>query len=154
MPEELERPVEEHVVSLSHVIVAQERAKKKVRHLYLSGPITGIPNDNHPLFNSVAAALRKQGFHVFNPACNDETKPRWYLMAIDLIQVLLADGVAVLPGWNKSLGASLEVTIALETGKRIFEVEGDGTNGLLVLLDEITRRIQWMPWLILGPERK
>ena len=36
--------------------------------VYLSGPMTGLPDFNRPAFHAAAAALRAQGYVVINPA--------------------------------------------------------------------------------------
>jgi hypothetical protein len=75
--------------------------------------MSGVPFWNHPRFNLVAESLKDRGFDVINPADLD---PTWDYN--DLIQVGLydlkwrADGVAVLPRWQRSRGAVQEVKIA------------------------------------------
>lgn len=39
-----------------------------MKHLYISGPITGMPDLNFPAFHAAAAALRAAGYTVTNPA--------------------------------------------------------------------------------------
>lgn len=83
--------------------------------IYLAGPMTGIPEFNYPLFNATASRLRASGHDVVNPAENDDgdtSKPYAYYMRADIQHVLNVDGIAVLPGWQKSRGATLEVSIA------------------------------------------
>ena len=38
--------------------------------IYISGPMTGMPDENRPAFNEVAQALRAAGWDAFNPAEN------------------------------------------------------------------------------------
>lgn len=83
--------------------------KKK---LYLSGPMTGLPEFNFPAFNEAAARLRTVGFSVFNPAENGTEKSWEEFMRLDIKAVADSDLIAVLPGWQKSRGAALEVHIA------------------------------------------
>lgn len=74
---------------------------------------------NFPAFHEAAADLRAQGHKVLNPAENHEGRtdlPRHVYMRTDIAQVLSADAVAVLPGWQKSKGARLEVSIAVAIG--------------------------------------
>lgn len=80
--------------------------------LYVSGPMTGYPDLNYPLFELAAGELRKAGFEVFNPAENEEQDSWEAYLRIDLAMVLAADGVAVLPNWQESRGARLEVDVA------------------------------------------
>lgn len=86
--------------------------------LYISGPMTGYPDHNFPMFDWVEAALQHVGYRTLNPATKGIV-PDWtwedYLRH-DLRQVLDADGVAVLDGWECSRGARLEVTTAQALG--------------------------------------
>ncbi|MGE5607641.1 MAG: DUF4406 domain-containing protein, partial [Bacillota bacterium] len=40
----------------------------RTKPLYLSGPMSGLPEHNIPAFNAAAARLRRLGFCVVNPA--------------------------------------------------------------------------------------
>lgn len=87
--------------------------------LYIAGPMTGLPEFNYPAFRAAEAALRKQGFDTLNPVDAEEHNPTpgepqswdWY-MRHALRMVLAADGLAVLDGWWRSRGATLEVQVA------------------------------------------
>lgn len=86
-------------------------------HIYLSGPMTGLPDYNRPAFNKVAEELRAQGKSVFNPADigpKENIMPRAWYMRKDLEGLMKSDSVYVLPGWDTSEGAKLEVAIAKE----------------------------------------
>jgi hypothetical protein len=82
--------------------------------LYLCGKMTGVPEYNFPAFHKAAANLRSAGHEVLNPAeidGGDTTKPWEYYMRKDLLMLLLVEAIAVLPGWETSRGANLEVTV-------------------------------------------
>lgn len=92
--------------------------------LYLSGPITGVPELNKPAFTVAASRLRAGGHTVVNPheiGSPSELMLPWadYLRA-DLIAMLQGvDAVAVLPWWHNSRGARLEVHVARALGWQV-----------------------------------
>ncbi|HRW03436.1 MAG TPA: DUF4406 domain-containing protein, partial [Tetrasphaera sp.] len=87
--------------------------------VYLSGPMTGLPDFNRPAFHAAAAALRAQGYVVINPAEVDLGPDATWA---DYMRVHLAEiarrvtQVFVLPGWESSRGAQLEVHVARSLG--------------------------------------
>lgn len=103
-------------------------------HVYVAGPMTGIPQFNIPAFDEAAEALRELGLRVTSPAELDDASIREVSMASpdgDIATLnthgntwgdflardvkLLSDGdftaVVVLPGWEKSRGARLETFV-------------------------------------------
>jgi len=97
--------------------------------VYISGPMTGIPNFNYPAFGAAEARLRAAGFEVRNPVdsekFNDTGAPQswdWY-MRHALRMVLESDAVGTLPGWSKSRGATLEINVAEALGMPVRSVE-------------------------------
>lgn len=93
--------------------------------VYLSGPMTGLPDMNYPAFNAEARRLRNAGYRVINPAEVDlpEGTPWAVIMRIDLIDMLShCSTVAVLPGWARSKGANIEVYLASQLGLRVVAV--------------------------------
>jgi hypothetical protein len=104
--------------------------------IYLSGPMLGIPEFNFPVFYAMAAKLRQHGHTVFNPAERanqrhgvnisegNATGDEVQLVAehglnlrealhTDLAWICLeADAIAMLPGWENSLGACAEIATA------------------------------------------
>ena len=87
--------------------------------LYIAGPMTGLPHFNYPAFRAAEAELRAVGYGVLNPVDAEQHNPTpgesqawdWY-MRHALRMVTEADGVALLDGWWRSRGASLEVHVA------------------------------------------
>lgn len=84
-------------------------------HIYLSGPMTGLPDYNRPAFDELAATLRADGKTVFNPAevgPRESIQPRAWYMKKDIEALLKSDSVYMMPGWESSEGARLEFEIA------------------------------------------
>jgi NTP pyrophosphatase (non-canonical NTP hydrolase) len=113
--------------------------------LYLAGPMTGYPNFNFPAFHAAAAKLRAEGNEVFNPAERDlvrdgkdwgnevpsgdavELASKGFSKRVALADDLAyicgeADGVALLPGWEKSTGATAERATAIALGLDVIEL--------------------------------
>ena len=102
--------------------------------IYLAGPISTAPTTYERVFNEAAAELRKDGFTVVNPIEQDTaeeleasrsgtlTEEQWrVVMRRDIAQVLGCDEIAVLPNWQQSVGASLEVHIAHHLGMPVWD---------------------------------
>lgn len=102
------------------------KAKKKTK-IYISGQMTGMPDLNRVAFNEVEEKLTKKGYIVYNPVkYGDEKKDsREELMKKDFELILDSDKVVVLPNWENSWGAVLEVTFAREIGLPIEDVDGN-----------------------------
>jgi thioesterase domain-containing protein len=95
--------------------------------VYLSGPMTGLPDLNFPAFHQAAARLRASGYTVINPAEMDEAEAgvqrEWHEYLRRDIRVLVdCTHIAMLPGWEKSKGARLERHIAQELGMGVIFV--------------------------------
>ena len=106
--------------------------------LYLAGKMRGVKDFNFPAFHAAAARLRALGYEVFNPAEHDERKhgpgfaksetgdPKDIAhTGFDLRATLAEDlawiakeayGVATLPGYEQSKGATAEVALAHALG--------------------------------------
>lgn len=94
--------------------------------VYIAGPMTGIINYNYPKFFDAEKALFALGYEVLNPANNDEhhdgerfsMEKTWYMRRA-FKMLTDADGVALLPGWWNSVGASLEEHVARSMGLEV-----------------------------------
>lgn len=93
--------------------------------IYIAGPMTGIPEFNHPAFHAAAAKLRALGWDVVNPAeVNPDHSTEWAdCLRADIVAMMDCDSVVLLPGWINSRGACLERHIAVQLGMRVFEFE-------------------------------
>ena len=93
--------------------------------VYLSGPMTGIPEFNYPAFHATAAKLRAAGYGVVNPAeVNPDSSLSWQqCLREDIKHLCDCEALALMPGWQNSQGAHLEMHIAHRLGIKIHLVE-------------------------------
>lgn len=94
--------------------------------IYLAGPMTGVEDYNYPAFIKAASQLRSAGHTVLNPAelfDQDMKLPRAVYMKIGIKNLISAEFVAVLPNWENSRGAKLEVDVARECGLPVIPFE-------------------------------
>ena len=90
--------------------------------VYISGPMTGRPNLNRPAFYAAATALHAAGHIPVNPAevCAQLGATEWTdCMRADIKALCDCDAIALLPGWEMSQGAQLELHIAHRLGLAI-----------------------------------
>jgi len=85
-----------------------------VKRVFLCGPMTGHVDFNYPAFNRVARELREKGYTVLNPAENAEPPCGSYAgwLRMSIAQLVQADAVALLSGYELSRGAGIETRIA------------------------------------------
>ena len=76
--------------------------------VYLSGPMSDLPDYNRPAFNEAAALLRSMGLTVFNPAeITDGNHERSYYMRLCFAALLDSDCLVSLSRWaSTSTGGS------------------------------------------------
>ena len=84
--------------------------------VYLAGPMSGYPDHNRPAFHKAAAVLRTiHAMDVVNPAELDDEYPLspkapytdYYRRDMEFLRQ--ANLIVVLPGWQRSTGATYEV---------------------------------------------
>lgn len=100
-----------------------------MKRVYLSGPMSNYPDYNYPAFHAAAAKWRAKGFEVENPAEHfngDQGLPKSQYMRSDIMALLNVEAVIVLPGWEQSEGASLEVAIANALALPVFDATRPG----------------------------
>ncbi len=91
-----------------------------MKRIYLSGPMTGLPELNFPAFAAMTDSLRAVGHAVTNPAELNPDGGTWNdCMRRDIAALMDCDTVATLPGWENSKGARLEVLIAERLGMTV-----------------------------------
>ena len=115
--------------------------------LYLAGPMQGIPEFNYPAFHRYAKHLRKWGHDVFSPAERDIMRhgtdisqgnetgsiaqaegEHGFDLRIALLEDLTyickeAEGIAMMPGWERSYGARVEWSLAVALRMEIIYLE-------------------------------
>jgi hypothetical protein len=105
---------------------------------YISGPMRDYPDFNHPAFLAVESDLRLYlstlggKYEITNPARNfagNTGLDRHIYLELDIKQVLEADVIVLLPGWEQSSGARLEVDVARNTAKRFMRAREVSTVG-------------------------
>lgn len=118
--------------------------------VYIAGPMTGYRDYNFPAFDVAAKRLRDCGYAVVNPAdldrergfdpSLDEADAAFLRNALqrDLSAICDCDGVAVLDGWQQSLGACIEVALAVRLGLRVIDASTAED-----LTDDTNEYIRW-----------
>jgi hypothetical protein len=92
---------------------------------YIAGPMRGFPRYNFDAFDAASLDLRGRGFNVISPADMDrqigfdpdskEPLTKEFLdgaMQRDIDAIMRADGIVLLPGWERSTGAQAEAALA------------------------------------------
>ena len=106
------------------------------RRIYIAGPMRGKPRFNFDAFDRAAARLAAHGYDAINPADmdrslglnpeRDEATPDFLRKAAHRDAKALvndADGVALLPGWQQSIGAMRELVLAEMMDLPIYDAE-------------------------------
>jgi hypothetical protein len=95
------------------------RPSRKCHRVYISGPMTGLHNENREEFARVEALLDGDGVNPHRLAHN-HGKTRQEYMRVDLRALLWCDAVLMLRGWEQSAGARFERETAIVAGIPVF----------------------------------
>lgn len=80
----------------------------KAKIVYVSGPITGMPDNNKTAFDSACEHWRDKGWVALNPL-NYKGENEKFIMIKEISDLILkADAIYMLSGWENSLGAQIE----------------------------------------------
>lgn len=103
------------------------------RVVYISGPMSGIPEHNFPLFERIATSLRGVNRVVISPHEFPNKGKSWEdCLRYDLIWVCQCNAIALLPGWEGSAGSLLELAVAKALGMPVYTVmEAHGNVSLV-----------------------
>ncbi|MFZ2541677.1 MAG: dATP/dGTP pyrophosphohydrolase domain-containing protein [Gallionella sp.] len=94
-----------------------------MKRIYLSGPMSGLPGHNFPAFHAQAAQLRASGYIVVNPAETDHNGKSWEdCLRTDIKELCTCDTIALMPGWERSKGANLELHVAHRVGMEVIHL--------------------------------
>ena len=110
--------------------------------VYLAGPMRGLPGWNFDAFDAAEQRWRQAGHHVFSPATIaralgytwGQTAPvepgtpegnchLRHVLQSDISCLMHSDSIALLPGWENSRGATVEVAVAQFLGLPFFDAE-------------------------------
>jgi nucleoside 2-deoxyribosyltransferase len=118
--------------------------------VYLSGGMTGTADHGVAAFAEAREALRARGYTVLCPSEASiaqnmkEKRTREHHLRRDISMLLLSDEVCVLPDWETSPGASIEVMVAVALGLPVWDYE-DGRRIDHVVLEHMDPRRFIMP---------
>lgn len=90
--------------------------------IYISGPMSGVPDGNVEEFDRAEKWLIGLGYHTVNPAHlrgDNVTRHADFLRA-DLKALLDCDQIFMLEGWQRSPGARAEMEVAAICGINIW----------------------------------
>lgn len=110
--------------------------------VYIAGPMRGLPEWNFPAFDRAQERWQKAGWHVMSPAamaramnygpdCGYIAEPSdkeglehlKHVMLSDIAAIYACDALAILPGWENSVGTTVELAIAQYLGLPIYNAE-------------------------------
>lgn len=108
--------------------------------VYIAGPMRGLPGCNFAAFHDAERRWRVAGHHPFSPARvavalgyavdnptleeeerfrGDPDKLRHVILS-DVLAISQAEALALLPGWERSVGTTVEVAVAQFLGLPIY----------------------------------
>jgi len=88
--------------------------------IYISGPMTGLPDYNYPAFNEAAEYIKSLGHNPINPARHPAGLSYDQYMDYAILDVCCADLVVLLPGFADSKGCKVEVKEAFKNNTSVI----------------------------------
>ena len=118
-------------------------------NVYIAGPMRGYDRHNFPAFDEAFQRWSGAGHRVITPAALDRAlsgdelvelsdtpdNPVFFRRAIqiDVLVICSVDAIALLPGWERSRGTTVELALAQMLGLPIYDAMRDPREGLLQL---------------------
>lgn len=84
--------------------------------VYISGPMTGIAENNFPAFIAACDKIRKAGHDPVSPHAAPVCETWEEYMKYDIQLLCGCDAIYMLDGWKHSRGAKMEKAIAILLG--------------------------------------
>jgi len=105
--------------------------------VYIAGPMRGYPQDNHAEFDRIEKLWKDAGHNPVSPAYmaralgkerkegefDSTPKSMREVMIIDTVVICGCDGIALMKGWQKSKGATMELALAHSIGISVYDAE-------------------------------
>jgi hypothetical protein len=90
--------------------------------VYISGPMTGLPNLNREAFEAAEKMLDRKKCYVANPHKIESPLDTYEgHMAADIRELTYCDAIYLLPGWSESRGAQAEFAVAKVLGLLVID---------------------------------
>lgn len=100
--------------------------------VYIAGPMRGLPNWNFEAFDEATKRWQEAGHNAFGPAAlfraidypmetGEERGHCTHAIQVDLACIYAADAIALLPGWEKSRGVTVELSVAQFLGLKVYD---------------------------------
>lgn len=112
----------EQMRDLHNEVIEDYAPPNRPLRVYIAGPMGGLPGYNYDAFHEAAQMIRSVGCEAINPAEADlffgppGNVPRETYLRHAMTNVGICDAIYLLPGWQKSGGALLELHLAVELG--------------------------------------
>lgn len=90
---------------------------------YIAGPMTGLEDHNRPAFAEAEKQLREKGHKVISPAWLKDDLPKRCYLPICTAMIDQAEALVLLPGWEDSEGANVELGYAQYCGKETMTLK-------------------------------
>lgn len=124
---------------------------------YICGPMRGKKDFNRREFSRVAVLLSQRGLTVRSPSFTEDLLDSYYdlrvrdkqksfsrddlrdIIMIDLMALSTCDAIILLEGWEKSYGATVEVSLAQFLGLEVYTLNEENLRkGDWVILDLVS----------------